>query len=297
MAREYQLNGRAVRRSYATREFSIDADGGHIYGHILVPDTASAARPVPTVICSHPFGGTFRDALQWAAPFAQEGYGAVVFDFRGGGLSSRSSGTTLEMTVDTELADLLTVFEYVSDLDFVNSSMMFLEGHSLGGLVSALAAGKLGEQVRGLMLLAPAFSLPTTLRKLFDNPASAPEQFTFMGIEVSRGYVSAAWNLNPQDIAQAYSGPTVIFHGTKDTVVAPEFAEAAAQDYPAGELRSIKGGGHSFHGLMAEQLAGELVDFVAVTCGERTRAEKERESRKGRLWLGLGRRDLRKLWE
>ena len=297
MTTDFTLSGKAARRHYSVREFSVEHSGGHVYGQLLVPDTASAARPVPVVICSHFYGGTFRDATQWAAPIAQEGYAAAVFDFRGGGRSSRSSGTTLDMSVATELEDLLAVVAHVRGLDFVNSAMLFLEGQSLGGLVSAMAAARLGEQVRGLMLLYPAFSLPDTLHERFASLDAVPDSFPFMGIYVSRRYVADAWELDAAAIAAAYEGPAIIFHGTKDTVVPYEYAEAAAAAYPSCELRTMRGAGHGFHGLMGEQVAGELVDFVAVACGERTRAERRRESRKGRLWQGLGRRDLRKLWE
>lgn len=294
---QYTLNGRHVQRSYSVERFTIDLDDGeYLKGSLLIPETASAARPVPAVICSHFFGGTYRDALDWAIPFAEYGYMGVVFDFRGGGRSSQSSGTTLTMSTHTELRDLLAVIDAVSALDNVNEKMLFLEGQSMGGFVSALAAAERPEQIRGLMLLYPAFSIPDTARRTFETREDISDSFRFMGVEIGRPYFEDVWEMDGFECCRRYDGPVTIFHGENDTIVPLEVAQRAEKEYAHAELHTVHDAAHAFYGVLQEQIAGELVDFVAVQCGEKTRAERSKSSPVGKMWLGFGRKNLRELW-
>lgn len=300
---EYRANGRQVQRSFTSENFTVElpaSDGEHtavISGKLLVPGTASPARPVPAVIFAHYLNGTYRDSYKWAAPFADEGYISVIFDFRGGGRSSQSSGSSTSMSVRTEMEDLRAVIDYVCQLDMVNDSMIFLCGQSQGGLVAALEASSIPEKIRALMLLYPAFSIPDDTRARFSSPTEFPETDMVMGLEVGRIYYEDVWDIEPYAEVQNYSGSVVIYHGSGDTIVDISTAQRAVDAFPHATLHTIKGAGHSFGGLLYEQISAELVDFVATQCGEKTRGEREVTNKSGKLWAGFGRRNLRKLWE
>lgn len=300
---EYRANGRKIQHSFTTEDFTVEIpnvnteDAQTIYGKLLIPATASPARPVPAVIFAHPLNGTYRDSYDWATPFAEEGYLAVVFDFRGGGRSSQSSGSPLSMSVRTEIDDLHAVINYVCQLNMVNSSMIFLCGQSQGGLVAALTASEMTEKIHALMLLYPAFSIPDDTRARFSSPSDFPEADMVMGLEVGRTYYEDVWDMNPYTEVQHYTGFVAIYHGSGDTIVDISTAQRAADTFPNATLYTIKGAGHSFGGLLHEQISAELVDFVAIQCGEKPRSEREGTKKSGRLWTGLGRRNLRKLWE
>lgn len=298
---DYRANGKKIQRSFAVEDFTIDLPNSDtsetIYGKLLIPETASPARPVPAIIFAHFYNGTYRDTYTWAAPFAQEGYLSVIFDFRGGGRSSQSSGTSTSMSVLTEKDDLLAVIDAVSKLDMVNSSMLFLCGESQGGLVAALTAAHIPEKIRGLMLLYPAFVIPDKTRARFKSPADFPEVDMRMGLEVGRKYYEDVWDMDAYTEAQSYPGPVTIYHGTGDTIVEIDSAQRAADSFPNAQFHAIKGAGHSFHGILHEQISGELIDFVAVACGEKTRAQRNQNKKTGKLWAGFGRGNLRKLWE
>ena len=93
---------------------------------------------MPAVIFSHGFGGSYRAGTSYAEKLAQNGYVVYCFDFCGGSPESRSDGSTLEMSVFTEQADLEAVITRVKGLDYVDSDNLFLIGTSQGGAVSAL---------------------------------------------------------------------------------------------------------------------------------------------------------------
>lgn len=300
---EYRANGRKIQRSFTTEDFTVEIpnldteDTQTIYGKLLIPATASPARPVPAVIFAHYLNGTYRDSYKWAAPFAEEGYLAVVFDFRGGGRSSQSSGSPLSMSVHTEMDDLHAVINYVCQLNMVNSSMIFLCGQSQGGLVAALTASEMTEKIHALMLLYPAFSIPDDTRARFSSPSDFPETDMVMGLEVGRAYYEDIWDIDPYEDIATFEGAVTIYHGTADTIVDISCAQHAAEVFPNAQLHTIKDAGHGFYGLLHDEISGELVDFMAHECGEKTRAERETSKQSKKLWTGFGRQNLRKLWQ
>lgn len=64
------------------------------------------------------------------------------------------------MTVGTECEDLETVIDCVKELDYVDPGRIFLQGESMGGLVSALVAARRPENIRAQVLWYPAFVVP-----------------------------------------------------------------------------------------------------------------------------------------
>ena len=124
---------------------------------IYVPE--NAGEKLPAVIFSHGFGGNYRVGAQYAEILAENGYAVYCFDFCGGSPGSRSDGSTLEMSVFTEKDDLDAVIETIRGLDYIDGDNIFLMGSSQGGAVSAIAAAERKEDIRGMILLYPAFVL------------------------------------------------------------------------------------------------------------------------------------------
>lgn len=89
-----------------------------------------AGEKMPTVIFSHGFGGNYQVGTQYAEALAAKGYVVYCFDFCGGSPGSRSDGSTLEMSVFTEQADLEAVIEMMKEQPFVDSRNIFLMGTS-----------------------------------------------------------------------------------------------------------------------------------------------------------------------
>ena len=114
--------------AYETQELWAERDGNRIYGVIYIP--RDAGEQMPAVIFSHGYGGNYRVGAQYAQALAEKGYVVYCFDFCGGSPGSRSDGSTLEMSVFTEQADLEAVIRMMQGLAFVDSSNLFLMGTS-----------------------------------------------------------------------------------------------------------------------------------------------------------------------
>ena len=113
-------------------EIIISGPNGDIYGVLQEP---AAADAVPLIILSHGFGGNHSFNQDYADYFTDRGFATYSFDFCGGGMGSKSSGTMLEMSVLTEASDLDAVIDFFrKDPRF---SCILPWGASQGGFVSA----------------------------------------------------------------------------------------------------------------------------------------------------------------
>lgn len=233
--------------SYTTRELPAQVDGHAIYGEIYIPD--GIEEPMPAVIFSHGYGGTHSTGAPYAQALAEKGFVAYCYDFRGGSNSSRSDGSPLEMSVFTEKADLEAVLSMIQSLDYVDGERIFLMGTSQGGMVSAMTGAAHPEEVRGMMLLYPAFCIPENARAQFSTLESVPEQVSFFSwLTVGRRYVEDVWDYDVYADVAAYEKDVLILHGDRDGTVDLSYSQRAAEEYPAAELKVIEGAGHGFSG-------------------------------------------------
>lgn len=60
---------------------------------------------------------------------------------------------------------------------FVDTDHIFLLGASQGGMVSAITAAEHTKEIRGLMLLYPAFVLVDDAKERFQSVDEIPEQY------------------------------------------------------------------------------------------------------------------------
>lgn len=176
----------SLNYEYDRRELWAQRDRKRIYGEIFVPK--HAGEKLPAVIFSHGFGGSYQVGAPYAQGLAARGYVVYCFDFCGGSPGSRSDGSPLEMSIFTEQADLEAVIQMVKSLDYVDRENVFLMGSSQGGAVSAITAAANPEEVRGAVLLYPAFILADTAKELFPSVADIPETYYHMWMTVGRPY-------------------------------------------------------------------------------------------------------------
>ncbi len=97
---------------------------------------------------AHGFGGQRAHNRPYAEVFAQNGIAAYIFDFIGGGNNAQSDGTTAEMSVLTEAADMAVVLDGLAAMDKVDSESIFLASQSQGGFVASYIAGTQPEKAR-----------------------------------------------------------------------------------------------------------------------------------------------------
>lgn len=245
---------------YETRELMAQRDGNRIYGEIYIPQ--GAGERMPAVIISHGFGGTHQAGVQYARALAERGYVAYCFDFCGGSPGSRSDGSTLEMSIFTEQADLEAVINMMQELDYVDRDNLFLMGTSQGGAVSAVTGATHPDEIRGMILLYPAFVMVDEANRLFDSVQDIPDTYYFMWMEVGRAYFEPLLDYDIYGAIAAYEKDVLLIHGDADSIVPLFYSEQALEAYPSAELKVIPGAGHGFHGEDADQAVDYMMEYL-----------------------------------
>ena len=243
-------------------ELVIEADGKRIFGTLHVPEDDRRIHPL--VIMSHGFGGAHCPEDLLARDLAQAGYLAYGFDFCGGGLASRSSGSMLEMSVLTEAADLNVVMDVLLAREDVDRSRVCLLGRSQGGFVSAYVAAQRPDDVRTLVMYFPAFVLQDDARARADAQGRFPETSDVGGRTIGRAYNEDAISFDIYDVIGAFKGKVLIVHGDADAIVPLSYSERALTCYDDARLVVMPGQGHGFReeGAAAEA-ARTTLEFLA----------------------------------
>lgn len=217
---------------------------------------------MPAVIFSHGFGGNHSVGTQYAEALAEHGYAVYCFDFCGGSSGSRSDGSTLEMSVFTEQADMEAVIAMIQELEYVDNENLFLMGTSQGGAVSAITGAAHKEEIRGMVLLYPAFLLAERANELFQSVEEIPDTYFFLWMEVGRAYFEPLIGYDIYEEIAAYDRDVLMIHGDADSIVPLTYSERALEVYPSSELKVISGGGHGFYGEDARQAIEYMLEYL-----------------------------------
>ena len=251
--------------AYTTQELYAERDGNRIYGVLYRPQ--DAGEKLPAVILSHGFGGTYRVGVPYAQALAEKGYAVYCFDFCGGSYSSQSDGSPLDMSLRTEQADLEAVIRMVQELDFIDADNLFLMGTSQGGAVSAVTTADHPDEIRGLILLYPAFIMAERANELFQSEEEIPDTYYFMWMEVGHDYFASLLGYDIYAVIAGYDRDVLLLHGDADAIVPFSASERALEAFPSASLEVLPGAGHGFSGedestatrLIADYLQSHLV--------------------------------------
>ncbi len=244
-----------------TEEITFEKKNGQkIAAKVYRPD--GDEKRYPTVIFSHGFGSNYRELQHHGDGFAEAGIVCVFFDFCGGGMESRSSGSMQDMTIMTEVDDLEFVMDEVEKLSYVDSENLFLQGESMGGFVSAYVAAEHPEKVRGLVLWYPAFVIPDDAKIRFENGSTEA-----LGLPLGPEYSMVAKDIDIYGKISSYSAPVCIIHGDRDPIVPISYSERAAETYDNAALTTIAGAGHGFDGEDSRHAREISLDFIKDVIG------------------------------
>ena len=225
-------------------------------GRLYVP---TAAAPVPLVICCHGLVGSIDDL----DPVAQTLAGLGVAAFRNGG---PQAGDTTRMSVMTEVADLEEVLSAARSAadgwEAVDPQRIVFQGVSQGGAVSAITAARHPEEVAGLALWYPAFSITDDLHLLFASSEEVPETLTFEGHSLGSIYAEDMWNYDVYADMPRYPSPVLIVHGDADAVAPIGYSERAVQTFPDAQLLTIEGAGHGLSGRAWDRAMGGTAAYL-----------------------------------
>ena len=217
-------------------------------GYQYLPADAEEDAKLPTIIMSHGLNNSADRFDELATFFAENGYAVFAFNFAGGSQprenDAKSTGISNDAcTVLTEVRDLNAIMDYVKELDFVDTENLFLFGQSQGGWVSTYVAGERSDEVKGLMLYFPAYSI-------YDDCESGRND------SKSQAYVNDALTVDIYEYLGKYAGTgagqankkVIICHGDADTTVNISYSQAAQSQYSENvTLYTIEGAGHGFN--------------------------------------------------
>ncbi|TVX91932.1 alpha/beta hydrolase family protein [Paenibacillus agilis] len=255
--------------AYSIRKHTLEWRREHVTlrGIVTMPVTDHS---VPAIIFGHGFTGHKAEAnfmfKRLSDELAKRGYATVRFDFAGSG---ESDGEFVDMTVSTEVQDMLAVWDAVQVMEGINPKRVSLLGFSLGGVVSLLAAEQLGDELDRLMLLCPALGFQDILaRDLQGEKLHHLLQHgcvELYGQKIGQGLFDDRAALRILDAAAQIHTPALIIHGTNDSVVPPYTTYRLHHFLSGSRLRWIDGADHVFgQSVHAVQLLEELIDFLQL---------------------------------
>lgn len=230
-------------------------DGTLISGRVFRPDDDNST--FPAVIFSHGFGSCYRELMHHGSGFAHNGIICIFFDFCGGGPDSESDKDMLDMTLETEVDDLIHVINHAILMPYVDTKKLYLVGESMGGMVSAMVARRLRSMIKGLILWYPAFVVVDDAKERIKQGITE-----VMGISISKQFDSIAASLDLNDIQSGYLKPVLIIHGDKDEIVPIRYSEMAKNTYPDASLITIRDAGHGFEGDDSDMARNESIAFI-----------------------------------
>ena len=228
----------------------------HIYGELFKPQGEIKG----TAIVSHGFNGSYQYGRNYFDVMNDLGYQCYIFDFPCGSLGSRSDSNTLNMSILDEKSDVIAIVNYFKGQD--PEGEIVLVGESQGGLVSALAAEELGDNVNDLILVFPALCIPDNWRERYPTVNDIPEVTELWGVKMGKRFFEEIHEMKPLEIIGEYPNPVLIIQGDKDNIVLMSDSEKASKLYKDARLYVIPGAGHGFKPEEIKQQNEQIRNFL-----------------------------------
>lgn len=240
-------------------DFSVEHDGRKTNANVYWPEKEGK---VPAVIFSHGYNENMENYQETAEYYSNQGFAFIRISFCGGGPLDTSGYPSTEMSILTEIEDLYALFNEISSWERIDKENIFLFGDSMGGLVSALTAAKLGDKVKALLLLFPALGVPEGWAGMFAKAEDMPEPMDFMGLPLGRKFYIDACKINTFETISAYEGPVLIMHGLEDPVAPYINSEKALTIFKNAKLRLFHKEGHGFSDYGSRRMEAMAMSFI-----------------------------------
>ena len=231
------------------KKISVQRDGIELTGVLYLPE---GDGPFPVVI----FAGGMGAGHEYLADIAKEqsdnGIAAVIFSFAG-------DKNLNELTARKEIADLKAVIGGVRTLSCIDGSRVFLWGHSFGGLIASFVGCRFPDEIKGMMLVEPAYPMKDQISKDYPNLADVP------GNMYSKQFIEDLYSFDIYEYMPSFKGNVTIFLGTTQSALgttSPEHYERAKNTFSSCELVRIKGANHEFELKGRDELIKGTTEFV-----------------------------------
>lgn len=222
------------------------------------------AGKFPVVVFSHGYNGFKMDFDETAKYLAERGIASLCYTFCGGSTRDASGMPTTEMTIFSEIENLKVVLDYVKQLEQVDADNVFTFGGSQGGLVTALTCDDRSEEIRGMMLLFPAFCIPENWTERYADKADIPTELDFWGMKLGHDFFESIHGYDVFSKVGKYKNNVLVMHGDQDPIVSLGYSEKIEKCYEHVVLEVFQGEGHGFSPEGNRIMTEMVYEFVAT---------------------------------
>lgn len=238
------------------QELHCTCDNRKIFGLLYRPE--KIIHKLPIVILCHGLYANHKWLIYYAEELLKENILSYVFDFCGGDMDSKSDGEIIDSSPLTQKRELNEIINTIQKLDIVDTSKIYLLGHSQGGLVATITANP--NIINTLFLLAPAFNVPEEMSQI--TPPKEGHMTKILPGRVGRRYILDASSINIEKIIKEYDGKIIIFHGSKDYAVAIENSIRANENFKNSELIIINDEKHNFQKEAKQKVLHKIIETI-----------------------------------
>ena len=231
-----------------------------IFGVLYLPKEHKGRLPV--VILCHGYNSSYSHVLDIAQSLADNGFAAYCFDFCGGSTISKSGGSSTDMSIETEISDLINVIAMLSECGFADKEKIYLYGESQGGFVSALTAAQMTDKIDGMALLYPAFCIPDNWSSRESEKITEP--FDFMGMKLSGKFIEDLPEYDVFKAAGTFKKPVLLLHGDNDKLVDISYSEKLCSELENCCFEVFENEGHGFSAAARKRMRKMTVDFFSM---------------------------------
>lgn len=239
--------------------FKINHEDREIVGVQYIPEHFEETKKYGAVIVSHGFICDYHSTETFCRYFASMGYVAYGFNFCEG----------LNMSITSEVGELMTVKDYVKGKAFIDPENIILVGYSQGGFVSGITAARCKDEIRKLIMIYPALCIPDDARRgklgggRYDVNA-VPDEIDCGRTTIGKGYHEDVVHMDAYMELTGYKGPVLILHGLEDEIVDYSYSIRAQKMYEKDqcELQLIPHAGHGFNEIQDESALASISQFL-----------------------------------
>lgn len=222
-----------------TQQVTFFRDGNPIYGQITHP---KGTGPFKTIIISHGLYSLPGRYTSKAISYSEDGFAVIEFQYQNGNPpDDYSDPEYLGDYIFEEILDLYAVMDSAKYISYVDTSNMYLYGHSMGGLVASYVGTLRQNELKGLILVDPSF-YATDLMEFEHEEKITTDIYPF----VSKCQIHVL----------IVTGTTGSFGED------PHFFDDARAAFPNLEYYVIEGASHSMQGEAGEHLVDISVEAI-----------------------------------
>ncbi len=243
------------------KSVELTVSGKTIRGTIMTP---AGDGPFPTICFYHGFSvdrvGIDRLHFLFSKRCVEEGFACVRFDFYGCG---ESDGDFREKRISFELEQTLAIYDWTIQQSFADSERMFMVGHSLGGILSSMAAPL--RQPRAIALWSPGLTAYYDIsNRIHAVPSRYKEVYSVGGLLLSSEFLTELRAIDIIEKSTGFQNKVLIVHGELDEKV-PVYVTGPYMDLYGEQaaLKIVDGANHQYSDWSwKQQVYDASIDFL-----------------------------------